>query len=330
MDISVIIPVYNSEKYLCRCMDSVLRQKKISEEIILVDDGSIDRSSLICDEYAKKYDYVSVLHIPNSGPGTAKNKGYNFAHGNYVAFIDSDDEIKDDMFCTMLESGYRNNADIVCCNYIQVDEFSNISHTDCTDKEYVLNTDDALKAILIKDKIYSQCWTKIYLRKTMDENMVRNPEGLKTDEDFIYNIQAFVCSKIICVVDKPLYIYTYRTNSLSKDYFNSNINNYIDNRIMRLKMVDEIINTKFPSLCEYSTYHCIFYYNELIGRICQFPVLFYDRRVLKILKYIRHHSSVLMKYHEKLGFSKMGVRLIKYLPIILYLYYRHWQIKRRK
>lgn len=329
MDISIIIPVYNVEQYLRRCVDSVLRQKNVSLEIILVDDGSTDTSGKICDEYATKYPEIKCIHTPNSGPSTAKNIGYDIAQGNYVAFIDSDDEIKPEMFCTMLKSGYQHNADIICCNYIQIDEKGCISHTDHTNMEYVLNQDEALKAILIKDKIYSQCWTKIYKRETMNAHHVRNIEGLKTEEDFIYNIQAFACSQTVCVVDKPLYIYTHRTKSLSKDYFRNHISQYLDNRILRLELVDKIILEKFPHMQEYSTYHCIFYYNELIGRVCLFPKMYHDPRVHKVLSYIRNHSDILMTYHWKLGFSKTGAYLIKYLPDTLYLYYRHRKSKKR-
>ena len=253
MDISVIIPIFNVERYLKRCLDSILRQEKVSMEIILVDDGSTDSSGRICDDYADKYPNVRCRHISNSGPSTAKNIGYDMASGNYVAFIDSDDEIKADMFNKMLDSGYKHNADIVCCNYIQVDEEGHISHTEYTNKEYELTQDEALKAILIKDKIYSQCWTKIYKRETMDLHHVRNMEGLKTEEDFIYNIQAFACSKTVCIVDKPLYIYTHRSKSLSKDYYKDHINQYIDNRIIRLELVERIIHERFPHLQEYST-----------------------------------------------------------------------------
>lgn len=325
MDISIVIPIYNVEKYLRRCLDSVLRQENISMEIILVDDGSTDSSGKICEEYVAKQSNVRCIHIENSGPSTAKNIGYDIATGNYVAFIDSDDEIKPEMFSTMLKSGYKHNADIVCCNYIQVDEEGNISHTDHTDKEYVLTQDEALKAILIKDKIYSQCWTKIYRRKTMQENGVRNTEGLKTEEDFIYNIQAFACSKTVCIVDKPLYIYTHRSMSLSKDYYRDHISQYIDNRILRLELVDSIIHTKFPHLQNYSTYHCIFYYNELLGRVCIFPKLYHDPRVHKVISYIRNHSDILKAQHRELGFSKTGTSLIQYLPDVIYLYYRQWK-----
>jgi len=325
MDISVIIPVYNVEQYLRRCVDSVIHQEDVSLEIILVDDGSTDSSSRICDDYAASYPNIKSLHISNSGPSTAKNVGYDIAIGNYVAFIDSDDEIKPDMFYTMLQSGYRHNADIVCCNYIQIDESGKISHTKHTGQEYVLNQDEALKAILIKDKIYSQCWTKIYKRETMVTYHVRNTEGLKTEEDFIYNIQAFACSKTVCVVDKPLYVYTHRTKSLSKDYYRNHISQYIDNRILRLELVDSIILERFPHLQKYSTYHCIFYYNELLGRVCLFPRLYNDKRVQKVLSYIRRHRAILMAYHHKLGFSKVGAHLILYIPDALYLHYRHWK-----
>lgn len=328
MDISVIIPIYNVEKYLKRCIDSVLRQEKVSMEIILINDGSTDSSGSICEEYVVKHSNIKCTHIKNSGPSTAKNVGYDMATGNYVAFIDSDDEIKPDMFHTMLVSGYKYNADIVCCNYIQVDEEGNFSHTEHTNQEYVLTQDEALKAILIKDKIYSQCWTKIYKRETMDLHHVRNIDGLKTEEDFIYNIQAFACSKTVCIVDKPLYIYTHRSKSLSKDYYKNHINQYIDNRIIRLELVDRIIHERFPHLQEYCTYHCIFYYNELIGRICQFPELYHDSRTLNVITYIKKHSDVLMRYNQKLGFSKNGVRLIIYLPSWLYLYYRHWKFRK--
>jgi len=322
MDISVIIPVYNVEVYLKRCVDSVLHQENVSYEIILVDDGSTDSSGKICDDYATQYSEVRCIHTTNAGPSTAKNVGYDIATGNYVAFIDSDDEIKPNMFSLMLQSGYQNNADIVCCNYIQVDEKGNYSHTDHTGQEYVLNQDEALKAILIKDKIYSQCWTKIYKRATLQENGVRNTEGLKTEEDFIYNIRAFACSKTVCIVDKPLYIYTHRSKSLSKDYYKKNISQYINNRILRLELVDSIIHERFPHLQEYSTYHCIFYYNELLGRICLFPNLYRDSRTQKVVSYIRTHSAVLMKYHQELGFSKFGAKLILYIPCVLYLHYR--------
>ena len=322
MDISVIIPIYNVEQYLRRCLDSVLRQERISIEVILVDDGSTDTSGKICDEYAVKHENVHCLHVKNGGPATAKNKGYELAKGRYVAFIDSDDEIRSDMFYTMIDLGDANDSDIVCCNYMQVNEDGCTEHLNHTSEEYTLNQSDAIKALLVKDRIYSQCWTKIYRRNMLEEHNIRNPEGLKTDEDFIFNIQAFAVARRVSVVDKPLYIYTHRSSSLSKDYFNKHISKYIDNRILRLEMLEGIIASQHPELTEYSAYHCIFYYNELLGRVCMFPDIYSDSRVTKVVRYIRSHRDVLMRYHSRLGFSKIGAYLILYSPQRAYLYYR--------
>ena len=96
MDISVIIPVYNTEKYLPSCIDSILGQSDVSFEIILVDDGSSDSSPNICDDYAKKYNNIKVYHIKNSGPATARNKGFSIAQGEYVTFTDSDDKMAEE------------------------------------------------------------------------------------------------------------------------------------------------------------------------------------------------------------------------------------------
>ena len=94
MDVSVIIPVYNTENYLNACVDSILQQAAVSLEIILVDDGSTDASPKICDNYAQKYENVHAVHIQNSGPATAKNEGLKLAQGNYIALTDSDDKME--------------------------------------------------------------------------------------------------------------------------------------------------------------------------------------------------------------------------------------------
>lgn len=328
MEISVIVPVYNTEKYLERCLQSIIDQKGLEKEIILVNDGSTDASAGICDEYAHRYSCVKSIHITNSGPATAKNVGFRQATGDYVAFIDSDDKVGDDMFSKMISLAYRHNADIVCCNYIQIDEEGNISHTKCSHKDYVLDTEEGLKHLLLKDKIYSQCWTKIYRRRMLTEYKVVNVDGLRTDEDFIYNLNAFGHSKIVCIIDEPLYVYTHRKNSLSKDYFRKHISQFMDNMQLRLQMVDRVVKDEFPNLTEYSTYHCLMYYNELIGKVALFPQYYTDQRVKKIFAYMRSNIDVLNKYHARCGFSKKGVLLLRFMPSWLYLYYRRCQARK--
>ena len=117
MDISIIVPVYNTEKYLKKCIDSIINQQNVSKEIILVDDGSTDSSGNICEEYASKYPYIHTLHIDNSGPATAKNVGLQLAQGDYVSFTDSDDELEPAMFYEMISAGRNSKSEIICCNF---------------------------------------------------------------------------------------------------------------------------------------------------------------------------------------------------------------------
>jgi glycosyltransferase involved in cell wall biosynthesis len=322
MDVSVIIPVYNTASYLIRCVDSVIAQKDVSIEIILVDDGSTDTSPQICDEYAGKYDFIKVLHITNSGPATAKNEGMKIAEGDYIALTDSDDAMKPEMLRDMIQAAYHHQADIVCCSYCQIDEKGNISHTESTDDTIVLNHEQGLIHLLAKDKIYSQCWTKIYRRKFLNDNDITNNNGLRTEEDFIFNIKAFGKCTTSAIVDKPLYIYTHREQSLAHDYFRQHISQFIDNRILRVNITVHLMQNESAAIIEWSHAHNIMYYNELIGKVALFPEYYQDKRMQTVFVYIKRHRDVLHRHLNLCGFSKYGAWLILHLPIFLYMRYR--------
>jgi glycosyltransferase involved in cell wall biosynthesis len=119
MLISVIVPVYNVEPYLCRCLDSLLAQTVIAEmEIILVDDGSTDGSGDICDSYASHYANINVVHQRNMGLSGARNSGIDIACGEYIGYVDSDDYVLPDMYETLLKNAEKSYADISCCGFI--------------------------------------------------------------------------------------------------------------------------------------------------------------------------------------------------------------------
>lgn len=322
MDVSVIIPVYNTEKYLSACVESVLKQDNISLEIILVDDGSTDSSATICDTYALEHDNVKAIHIHNSGPATAKNEGLKLARGNYIALTDSDDKMEPLMLHKMVTAGYEHDADIICCNYKQIDENGNISHLNSTYKQYVLNHEEGLIHFFSKNKIYSQCWTKLYKRQLLVDHHIENYPGLRTDEDFIFNIMFFVKAHTTVIVDEPLYEYTHRDSSLAHAYFKNNISQYIDNRIKRVHITQEEVKNETAAIKEWSTVHIIMYYNELLGKVAIFPEYYSDKRIIQILKYIKQNKSILNRHYRLCGFSNTGRRLISYLPSCLYMRYR--------
>ena len=113
--ISVIVPIYNVEKYLERCLDSIIKQTYKNLDIILVDDGSIDNSTKICDEYVKKDSRIKVIHKENGGLSDARNVGIDNSDGKYICFIDSDDYIELDMIENLYDGIVKNNANICCC-----------------------------------------------------------------------------------------------------------------------------------------------------------------------------------------------------------------------
>ena len=327
MDVSVIIPVYNTEKYLAACIESVLNQVNVSLEIILVDDGSTDSSVSICDDFSEKYNNIKAIHIKNSGQAVAKNEGLKYAQGNYIALTDSDDKMEPMMLHKMVSAGYEHNADIVCCNYKQIDEQGIVSHLESTNKQYVLNHEQALIHFYTRDKIFSQCWTKIYKHKMLTDYHVEN-EPIRYDEDIIFNIKAFKAAQTTIIIDEPLYEYTYRENSVAHGYWNfkKNIDQYINDRIRRVQITQDAVKGETEIVKEMSTVHILIYYNELLGRVALYPEYHSDKRICGIINSIRKNKAILNQYYSTCGFSKVGKILISYLPVKLYMKYRQAKI----
>ena len=121
--ISVIVPIYNREQYICRCIDSILAQTYQNIEVICVDDGSTDNSPQICDEYEKKDNRVKVLHIPNGGVSNARNIGLNVARGKKILFVDSDDWIDEEHIASLVP---KENEDACFCGFKLIEEELNL------------------------------------------------------------------------------------------------------------------------------------------------------------------------------------------------------------
>ena len=126
--ISIIVPVYNMEQYLERCMESIINQTYPTLEIILVDDGSTDRSPQLCDAYAKKDSRIRVVHKPNGGLSDARNAGLAIATGTYIGYVDSDDWIELDMYERMYSACVENGAQLAVCRALQAEERNVAGH----------------------------------------------------------------------------------------------------------------------------------------------------------------------------------------------------------
>lgn len=209
--ISVIIPVYNVEKYLNKCITSVVEQTYKNLEIIIVDDGSTDQSPEICDEWKKRDSRIQVVHSSNGGAGKARNTALDMATGDYVTFVDSDDYIAPQMYQVLLEQFY-DGIGIVECNYSMVYDDSEKFKEER--KIYKIHTYSAMQAMHenINDHIFRQLiWNKMY-RKDVIKG-IYFPTGNKIDDES-WTYQAIGNASKLIYIDQKLYAYRQQEQSV--------------------------------------------------------------------------------------------------------------------
>lgn len=221
--ISVIVPIYKTEKYLCKCVDSILNQTYRNLEIILVNDGSPDYSGEICDEYEKKDNRIKVIHQKNGGISVAMNNALDLSTGVYIATVDSDDYIHEKMIEVLYGNLKKFDADLSVCNIIDV--YENETHHD---EEYwsdeqkeqisIFNSKEALENIIGNQMcIEVAAWNKLY-KKELFENL-RFKEGKMYEDLFIIHRILDKASKIV-YSNRPLYYYLIRYSSVTRQPFN--------------------------------------------------------------------------------------------------------------
>ena len=210
--ISVIIPIYNVEKYLKRCIESVMNQTYSNLEIILVDDGSPDNCGKICDEYQEKDSRIKVIHKKNGGLSDARNAGIKIATGEIISYIDSDDYIDKDMYEYMLSEMIREDADIVICG-TKIDYDDGTTRIKNSESRKVLNTKDALIELNSFKSFDMAVWNKLYKREIIDG--ISFPIGKKS-EDYFVMYQYFDRAKKILILPEAKYHYIQRANSISR------------------------------------------------------------------------------------------------------------------
>lgn len=207
--ISIIVPVYNMEQYLERCMESIINQTYPTLEIILVDDGSTDRSPQLCDAYAKKDSRIRVVHKPNGGLSDARNAGLAIATGTYIGYVDSDDWIELDMYERMYSACVENGAQLAVCRYASEHSADAACHSMESGSGTVvpLSREELLKIYICgHDKyiIYNSVWSKLFHRDLVQDMLF--PKG-RNSEDIMYTTRAFCKLKKAVYLDTSLYHY---------------------------------------------------------------------------------------------------------------------------
>lgn len=245
--VSIIVPVYKVEKYLRKCIDSILNQTYENLEIILVNDGSPDNCGEICDEYAEKYSKIIVIHKQNGGLSSARNAGLDVATGDYIGFVDSDDWIEPNMYQRLMENAIKYNAEISVAGLTNIKE--------CENKyEVIKSTYNGTIEIICFDKYEEMknfflgtwsAWDKIYKKEVHED--IRFPEGEINEDEAIALKLIDRCERIVHT-NEALYNYLSRPNSITTSEFSEKKLDWYKNCKKNL----QFINNNYPSISEYA------------------------------------------------------------------------------
>lgn len=299
--ISIIVPVYNVERYISRCIESLINQTYINIEIILVDDGSTDNSYNICEKYAKEDLRVKLFHKKNGGVSSARNIGLKNAKGEYITFVDSDDWVKDDMIEHLLKKLNDNNVDISICTCIVATNESmwdpNEGREDC-----LITEKEAIKRLLYKE--YCVVWGTLFSRNVIEGIFFR--EDISNNEDSYFLFNVFRKAKKIYKSCQAKYIYNRQQEaSITK---NKNKKKALD----QLKVANLIGNDLKSQLNEYEKEYSFYKFCALYNLNRDFiDMNIFDDPIIK------ENRIELKKYYKKIIFNSEVKTKLKMKTILL-------------
>lgn len=245
-EISVIVPVYNMEKYLKKCIESILKQSFQDIEVILVDDGSTDASGKICDDYANRDSRIIVMHKENGGPADARNHGIQISSSEYITYIDSDDYVDSRYLEILYQIIQTYRADLAICHNINVREEKNIEIEKFDYDNIIANTEVISKAetyrrMLLNQKAAFTAWGKLYHRRLFQ--FVRYPKG-ELYEDLKVIDQIIELSRKIVYIPYAGYFYLIRQGSIVHGEITAEHMTSVANAWDLLKLIRE----KYPGI----------------------------------------------------------------------------------
>ena len=297
--ISIIVPVYNVEKYVEKCLISIINQTYKNIEIIIVNDGSVDNSKKICESLKKKDKRIKLYNIKNIGLSGARNYGIEKSKGKYISFIDSDDYIDNNMIETLYNNLIKEKADISCCSFYEVFKDEIIKKNE-EEKYYVMNKKQAIKKTFLDRGLDVYTWNKLYKKELFDN--IKFPLGKKSQDRFVM-YEIFDNTNKIVYDSICLYYYVQRNNSAANNLKNVNTDS-IEASLNAISYLRKYRDIKPLAIKEYlqtrlRVYKKIVYYN---GKD--------DIKIRKdLIREFKNYSNI--KYTNK---EKLELLLFKYFP----------------
>ncbi|WHZ55737.1 glycosyltransferase family 2 protein [Metabacillus hrfriensis] len=235
--VSVVVPVYNCENYISNCLESILNQTYTNIEIIIINDGSSDKSEEIISEYKEKDNRIIYVYQENNGPSEARNKGILTSTGKYLVFIDSDDTVDKRYIELLLKEMISSEADLVCCGYRDESKYMVRNHTDF-DFNISVNLHSFME--MVCKGTGGVLWGKIFKKEIIVENNLKMDKNIFMSEDLVFVLQYVAYCKIFAAIKEYLYNY----NRLNQESISSKISiNYIENHIIVCEYIEGIFRS---------------------------------------------------------------------------------------
>lgn len=262
--ISVIVPIYNCEKYVSRCIESIMNQTFHDLEIILIDDGSNDKSVEICKNLEKKDSRIKLICVENGGVSRARNIGLDFAHGDFISFVDSDDYLIPEMYERMYKNLIDNKADVSICGimdyFTKRDGSIEKVRQSCIEGFFILDGEKAMEESL-KSRLFSvNPVNKLFKRKLFDS--IRYPEGKISEDAFL--IPSVLLNADVVIYDSfPMYHYIRRENSITTSNFSPKDWDIVEAYERHLKTTEK----NFPNILKAAEFRYLWAYTYVMDRM---------------------------------------------------------------
>ena len=274
--ISVIVPVYNVEAYLERCVESILQQTYAHFELILINDGSTDSSGQICDHLASQYENIKVYHIENAGVSNARNMGIQLATGSWVTFIDSDDFVTQDYLATLASAAEGLNVGFVIAPLHHIKNGIVTDLPSHSEKTELWSTEETMKELLMTTRTSFFPVAKLFKRDLLADEKFNTNYHLA--EDALFLTELLLKTRCSCVfIDKPVYYYDHREGSAT-----TSVNRHVFDTIEVYKQIIAQVSQAFPNL-KY----------ELINRECWSYITVYDKIIFTSREEYQKEKAVL-------------------------------------
>lgn len=314
--ISVIVPIYNVEPYIRKCLNSIITQTYRNLEIILVDDGSTDSCGLICDDYAARDSRIKAIHKQNGGVSSARNAGLRAATGEYIGWVDPDDWIEPDMFEYLLSNALAYSTDITVCG--RVEQYPQKTVFKGWKEVRLLDTGQALEQLLIDKEMGSYLWDKLWKAELFDG--VAFPIG-RTFEDISIMHRLFKRAEKILCLPEAKYNYLQRTNSIvGNQLLTARINRYIADKTRYDQMLEE-----FPQFADILEAKCMEAAMNVWNTFCDSPEAQRKEFVPRL-----EEIAAFSKQHCRHAFKKMELGITGKITVLLTPYARLWAFRMAK